>query len=1532
MYKIKLLAAFIIIGILLSSELYSQKFSVSKIDTRQFPTLKVNFEALDKYGNVYENLDVSDFNVWDGNNVPPSKITIDCKDTTKQRPVLVIFVLDQSESMREDNGSGTPWSWVTYAVDEFMRVLNMNDGSKVAVITFAFNSYLGCPFTTDRQQVLDSLSKVNIGGGTDYNFPFLATNNITVQNLFNNEDPYLEKRRIVIFLSDGLPSSTRTVEEEKIIKILDDNGITLYGIIINEDVPQSLRTIAESTSPNENDKMTHTARSRDDLKNIFKNIALDHDPLKICSLLWETDLRCQFDRTAQITLKEDIGILRPEMKSAILEYKAPIEEVSLSEIYLDFGNPEPGETLTKDLTITAGFPHYECTGFSISNQQRFKVIDWDVDSPGDQNFTRFTLQEGESRTIRVQFSQGAYIEFFEDELILQGIPCPVFVPLTAGIPALQIVYPNGGEKLSKCEETMIRWTGVAPDIPVKLYYGDGENWDPIAYTASGLEHSWLPEKEGEFKIRGEISGEDLYVSCAQKAGGLDNDAARSITISDDGRYAFVTGYYTIQANFGEDGDKQFHNDKNRTEIFVAKYRTADCSLVAVESYGGKGMDSANAIVYAQNPNGDGTPFVYVSGAIEQGARFDYHELDIPYENMSYFFLAKINANDLSVESIDFYGAKPLESDINCWGTDLGYDRYRNAVVADLRIKYDQEPNSRPLRFRYDAGTMERNENGYGGTNSGTIVYDALGNRYDCGTFFEKISFFDIDLVAYGRNDAYFRKWTKVQDVPPSSDESDDFFLVDSSNVSLSSNSIQIGDEIVEETNTVIIEDLICNENAIPMEVESISSSDDDEVYVLSVNPQIIEPGECADVEIAFTPKEIGIRRVTLTINASCARPEKLTVFGKGVCGARADSLVDFGTIAVGKTETIRRDMIFENLNPFDLKSFNMKILGTDADQFKLISAIPQTVGKYGVVSAEIEFKPTTEGPKEAYLQYFMPTFCDLEPKTILIGEGSPIALGVNNIDFGLQRVLIPKDTFIVVRNESEKEISIDNIEFIENEDNAFAIVGSSTFDIDASSEREVNIRFTPTEEKVYNARFKVYYNSIAERENTLSGTGFLPAIQTNYVCGDPIIEGETTFNTLTIKNISEYGQMIISDAVFTNSNEYSWVGDSPMGDILSPQEEKEYEISFAPNGLGIRTGSIEITADTKLSADENNLNETHLIEQNCEALGIRFTKEVDFGNILACEEISREITLINYNGSTPVELYDLVINGKDADYFTLELPDERTFMPGDTLNIIVIISPDQDREFTATLTISNSIDYDITIPLSANARYIELYSTKPKIDVIMEQSLHFDIPVILKIPQVENEITELTIRSKYNINTLQYKSFNNSNNDYEWADDPSVSGSVDMIGSGLFTSPYEGEVFTQEFSVFLSDIKETDIILESIHSLCVSPEYFGTSVEMKGCFIDGRLIIPSETEYFISASPSPAESTTELFYGIGIASFTIIELYNSVGKLVDTIKQDYKEQGIYSEVIDLGRYSVGLYFVRIQSGPYVETIPLIINR
>jgi len=1532
MNRIKFLLAFIIIGILFSIEIYSQKFSVSQIDTKEFPTLKVNFEALDKYGNVYEDLSVSDFSVWDGINVPPSKITIDCKDTTKQRPVLVIFVLDQSESMREDDGNGTPWSWVTYAVDEFMKVIDMDDGSKVAVITFAFNSYLGCPFTNERQEVLDSLDKTNIGGGTDYNLPFLATNNITVQNLFNNEDPYLEKRRIVIFISDGLPSSTRTVEEEKIIKILNENGITLYGIIIKEDVPHSLSSIAGATSPNENQQMTFSAHSKERLKEIFKSIAFDYAPLKICTLLWETDLRCQFDRTAQITLKSNPNIQRPEMKSSLIEYKAPMEEVLLSENFLDFGNPDPGETLYKDLTITAGFPHFECTGFSIINQQRFKVIDWDVDLPGNQNFTRFTLQDGESRTIRVQFSQGAYLEFFEDELILQGIPCPVFVPLTAGIPSLQIVYPNGGEQLSKCANTIIRWTGVAPDIPVKLYYGDGDNWNPIAYTASGLEHSWLPDKEGEFKIRGEISGEDLYVSCAQKAGGVDNDAGRSIAISDDGRFAYVTGYYTIKGYFGENGEKELFSDKSRTEIFVAKYNTSDCSLIDVKSYGGRGMDSANAIVYAHNPNGDGTPFLYVSGSIQQGAKFDYHELDLPYADLSYYYLAKINANDLSVESVDFYGAMPLQSDINCWGTALGYDRYRNTVVADLRIKYDKEANPRSLKFRYDARTMERDENGYGTTNSGNTAYDASGNRYDCGTFYEEITFYDINIVAYGRYDAYFRKWTKVQDVPPSSDESDDFFSVDSSNVRLSSNSIQIGDEIVDETKVVVFEDLICNDNVIPMDILSISSSDNDEIYVLSYDPQVIGPGECADIEIAFKPKEIGIRRVTLTINASCARPEKLTVFGKGVCGARADSLLDFGTVAIGKAETISRDMIFENLNPFDLKSFDMKILGTNANEFKLISAVPETIGKYGVVSAEIEFKPTTEGPKDAYLQYYMPTYCDLEPKTILIGEGSPIALKVNNIDFGLQRILIPKDTFIVIKNESEKEISIDNIEFVENESNVFEIIGFSAFDLSSGAEKQVTIRFIPSEEKKYNARLKVYYNSIAERENALTGTGFLPAIQTNYICGNPIIEGENSINTLTIKNISEYGQMIITDVEFTNSDEYSWVGASPQGNVLSPQEEKEYEISFAPNGLGIRTGSIKITADTKLSSDKNDLNETHIIEQNCEALGIRYSEQVDFGNILACEEISREITLVNLNGSTPVTLDDFIISGIDASYFSLTLPEDKNFMPGDTLKLNVIVSPDEAREFKATLTISNSIDYDIIIPLSANAKYIELYSTKSKIDVIMEQSLRFEIPVILKIPQVENEITELTIRSKFNKNTLQYKSFKNSYKDIDWVENSSISGSVDMQGSGLFPTPFEKEVFTQEYSVFLSDIKETDITFESLHDLCVSPEYFGTKIEMKDCFIEGRLIIPSETIYYIAVNPSPAQSTTEISFGIGLDGFTKIELYNSVGELIEIILKNHTDEGIYSQSIGLEKYSGGLYFLRIQSGPYVEAIPLVISK
>lgn len=1256
--------------------LYSQQFRVSAINASEFPELKVNIETLDKNGDIYQNLTSDDFIIRDGGIVQPSKVFLDCKDTSLQRPTLICLVLDQSLSMGEDNGKGTPWSWVTYAVEEFLNHVNMSNGSKVSIISFAFNSYIRCPFTDDREEILDSLNRVPIGGGTDYNLPFFDPLGRTVQNLFIAEDPYMEMRRLVIFLSDGQPSSEREVREDDIIELLKEYGIILYGIIIDDKIPNSLVNIASSTSSDKTKQMAFTARSKEDLRQIYKKISFDYDKLKICSLWWETDFRCQTSRTANITFVADETVNRPEMKSAELEYTAPIERVTLSDEEIDFGNPQQGNFVTSDLTVTAGYPYFKCTGYDILNQARFGVVDWDVDQAGNQTFSKFKLNEGESRTIRLIFKQTNYLDSHEGELWLYGIPCPAIVSLSGGKPKLEIVYPNGGEYLSKCDVIPIQWDGVKPNTEVKLFYGNNDSWQEITSSASDLLYNWLPEEEGSFKIRAET---------------------RSVS-------------------------------------------------------------------------------------------------------------------------------------------------------------------------------------------------------------------------------------------PASSDESDNDFSIDSTDISVSENPVRFDENIVDEEEVALFQDLICNNSNFDIEIFSIISSEPDEFYILNIEKTILSPGECTDVEIAFSPTDLGVRKAVLNINATCSAPIKLNASGKGVCAAKADTLITFKSLGVGKKDIIFVNPIFTNLNPFELKYFNMEIHGNDADQFRILSDIPAKVGKYGIVSAMIEFAPTSPGPKDAYIIYELPIFCDFELRTRIEADASPIDILINNIDFGLQRALISKDSLLIIQNDSEKSITIDSIKFISNDDNVFSFSENAPFEVAVGDEKEVIINFTPIEEKVYYGNITIFYNSLAERNIEIKGIGYEPVIEYNYECGDKIIIGESTTGILSVQNLSQRGPLEISKCELTNKNEYSWVNESLEGETFSPQEIRYYEVEFTPVRIGNRWGNIELIADTKITPDINDIFENYSIEQNCEALGIKYTENMKYGNVLACEEITKVIEIINFNGETPVTLYDFSIYGNDKNYFAIDYPANNTLQPGDTLYIKVTFTPDEDRKYEAKIDITNSIGYMIDIDLSAQAKYIELYSTMSNIDIVMHKTLNFDFPVVMKIPDVENVINSVNVLTEYAPKTLKYTTFKESDKDHDWAEYSIDNGSVEISGTGVFETPYEKEIFSAKFQVFLSDVSNTDINLQSIHDLCNSPKYFGSNIELSACFIEGRLIIPSDTEYSLVATPNPARDKIVIDYGIGLDAMTDIELYNSLGMAVRSISKEYTKAGTYSNELMIDGLSNGVYFIKMQSGSFIKTISIIINK
>ncbi|MCX7880594.1 MAG: VWA domain-containing protein, partial [Ignavibacteria bacterium] len=149
-------------------------FSISEVNTEQFPLIRCSFVALDATGQSYKNLVPADFEVFErGRSMNPT-LNVHCRDTNVEPAVSIILIVDQSSSMLlENEAKETRWSWVKIGVNAFVNTINFRTGTKVALISFGNFAYLRCKFTDNKQEIIDSLNNIMVGGGTLYNPPFL---------------------------------------------------------------------------------------------------------------------------------------------------------------------------------------------------------------------------------------------------------------------------------------------------------------------------------------------------------------------------------------------------------------------------------------------------------------------------------------------------------------------------------------------------------------------------------------------------------------------------------------------------------------------------------------------------------------------------------------------------------------------------------------------------------------------------------------------------------------------------------------------------------------------------------------------------------------------------------------------------------------------------------------------------------------------------------------------------------------------------------------------------------------------------------------------------------------------------------------------------------------------------------------------------------------------------------------------------------------------------------------------------------------
>lgn len=146
-----------------------------------------------------------------------------------------------------------------------------------------------------------------------------------------------------------------------------------------------------------------------------------------------------------------------------------------------------------------------------------------------------------------------------------------------------------------------------------------------------------------------------------------------------------------------------------------------------------------------------------------------------------------------------------------------------------------------------------------------------------------------------------------------------------------------------------------------------------------------------------------------------------------------------------------------------------------------------------------------------------------------------------------------------------------------------------------------------------------------------------------------------------------------------------------------------------------------------------------------------------------------------------------------------------------------------------------------------------------------------------------------------------------------------VSGTVATVGMALLLNP------DFEFEPTLS--------AESNNSnFCMETTTQSLKVSIDMCARDLRPVRYSSQKYsFATKGNQGSAGQLHIQYGMGLAAPVRVEVYNRLGELAATFAKETQQPGMYEDILDVSRIGAGMYFIRFSSGPYTETVPVVLG-
>ncbi|MCX6139722.1 MAG: VWA domain-containing protein, partial [Candidatus Kapabacteria bacterium] len=344
-------------------------------------------------------------------------------------------------------------------------------GSDCAITAFDNRASLICDFTGDTTKLLEAIETLRPRGGTDYDAGMLSEEIGGIPLASTGRF-----KKVLVFLTDGIGNG-RT---QQMIDDAISNGVTIYCVSLGMSMPDALRRVSEETGGLWFDNVTTIEQA----EMAYRRIHADAVSPSICFVDLDVSPSCSKNRSIVLRVGRD------SVRRSVVAPDSSLSDVRLSPLSLHFEKYAPPQ----QVTLRAGVVPVTLTSVKITSLSpvRITINEADLVFP-------ISIAANDSLVLSVSCDHTDSL-YSVGRIQLESMPCPLpSIYTSAGKPyrrpigrTINVVYPNGGERIPARTKFDLLYDGVPSDLPVRveISFDLGHTWTLIADKATGHSVPW----------------------------------------------------------------------------------------------------------------------------------------------------------------------------------------------------------------------------------------------------------------------------------------------------------------------------------------------------------------------------------------------------------------------------------------------------------------------------------------------------------------------------------------------------------------------------------------------------------------------------------------------------------------------------------------------------------------------------------------------------------------------------------------------------------------------------------------------------------------------------------------------------------------------------------------------------------------------------------------------------------------------------------------------------------------------------------